>query len=91
MVTLQDMALAYLNNVGEQIKKQEAFIAEHSAHLNQLKQHFAECEEKLAEDTSEKLQMIGMPPEITKVNTDEPVTFSPTQQPEEPSINDQYK
>lgn len=91
MVTLQDMALAYLNNVGEQIKKQEAFIAEHSAHLDQLKQHFAECEEKLAEDTTEKLGMIGQPPVIT-TKTKEPVTFnSPAPQDEEPSINDQYK
>ena len=89
MVTLQDMALAYLNNVGEQIKQQEEFIARHSAQLDQLKQHFAECEERLAKDTSEKLGMIGQPPVI---KTKEPVTFnSPAPQDEEPSINDQYK
>ena len=90
MVTLQDMALAYLNNVGEQIKQQEEFIDRHSAQLDQLKQHFAECENKLAEDTSEKLGMIGKAPVITtKTKAKEPVTFN--SQAEEPSINDQYK
>ena len=88
MVTLQDMALAYLNNVGEQIKQQEEFIDRHSAQLDQLKQHFAECEDKLAEDTSEKLGMIGKAPVIT-TKAKEPVTFN--SQAEEPSINDQYK
>lgn len=89
MISLQDMAVAYLNNVGEQIKQQEAFVAEHASRLDQLKKHFTECEEKLQEDTSQKLGMIGQPPQITTTNTDEPVTFVTS--PDEPSVNDQYK
>ncbi len=92
MVTLQDMALAYLNNVGEQLRQQEEFVAEHTSRLDQLKKHFTECEEKLQEDTSQKLGMIGQSPQITTVNTDEPVTFNPAAtDSDEPSVNDQYK
>lgn len=89
MVTLQDMAVAYLNNLGEQIKQQEAFVDEQSSRLNQLKQHFSECQEKLAEDTSEKLKMMAKPP-VVKTLDAETVTFNP-QVGQEPSINDQYK
>ncbi len=92
MVSLQDMAVAYLNGLGDQIKQQEAFVAEHASRLDQLKKHFMECEEKLQEDTSQKLEMIGRSPQIRTANTDEPVTFNPAvTSPDEPSVNDQYK
>ena len=90
MVTLQDMAVAYLNNIGEEIKRYEGVVAQHQSHLNSLQEHFAECQEKLAEDTSDKLKMIGKPP-VVKTSDSEAVTFNPPQDGEEPSINDQYK
>ena len=85
---MQDMAVAYLNNLNEEIKKQKDFIAQHQANLDLMESHFTECQEKLESDTSEKLHMLAKPPQVTT----KPVEYSSTVgQNQEPSINDQYK
>ena len=88
MVTLQDMALAYLSNISEEIRRQKELISQNQLNLKKLEQHYEECQGRLTEDPSEKLEMIGKAPVIT-TKAKEPVTFN--SQAEEPSINDQYK
>jgi len=93
MITLQDMAVAYLNNVGEEINRYKGIVAQHQSHLDSLEEHFAECQAKLAEDTSDKLKTLsGGLANPTSSSNNEPIEYlNKVDHNQEPSINDQYK
>jgi len=52
MVTMNEMASSYVNNLQEEIKRAENNLDEQQRYLTQLKSHFRECVDTLQNNTS---------------------------------------